>query len=346
MIVLKDAEVRQILENLTLDDIKEYQNTLSRGLIEYYQDNSIIPSRIVTTTKYATHLFMGSSGSQVGMKALTGSHSGFRGLTTILDKHDGSPIGILNAATLTAFRTALSTTLALAKVFVPGDQKSFIGGNLIVYGSGPQAEWHLRLALTLYPGFFDKVVIINRTTKNADALVTILKAKFSGVLFEIVSMDDEIHITEAYKNTSVIFSCVPTSSPVVLKRNIDQDRRSRIFIGAIGSYKPEMIEIDGETLINQCISKGGKIIVDSINDCLREAGEFQQNNISKDSLIELGSLLIHPTPKKALDQLNYMKSQRVIICKLVGLCVMDIFVGSKVLTEAKRKGLGTTIDNF
>jgi len=346
MIILKDSEVREILENLTADEIKAYQETLAEGLVEYCQDNAIIPPRIVTTTKYATHLFMGSSGSKVGMKALTGSHSGFHGLTTILDIHDGSPIGILNAATLTAFRTALSTTLALGKVYIPGDIKSLIGGNLIVYGAGPQAEWHLRLVLTLYPSSFDKVIIINRTTRKADALGNILKSKFPHISFETVAMGDRIRIMNEYKNASVIFSCVPTCSPVILNDNIDHNERSKLFIGAIGSYKPEMIEVDGETLVKQCISKGGKIIVDSIKDCIKEAGEFLQNDISKESLVELGSLFIQPAPETTLTQLNYMKSNKVIVSKLVGLCIMDVFVGSKVLYEAERKNIGTTIDNF
>ncbi|VEU21405.1 DEKNAAC102613 [Brettanomyces naardenensis] len=344
MLVLKESEVRSLVTGLSADDIKEYQDVLLDSLIEYYHNRSILPPRIVTTTPYATHLFMASTGSAVGMKALTGSGNGFAGLTTILDKFQGFPVGILNASTLTAFRTALCTTLALVKAF-PLDN-SAIGGTLICYGVGAQAEWHIRLTLQLFSGRFSKVVIANRTVSKADSLVTLLRQEFKQVPIEAHGIGDGKELAKQYEDASVIYSCVPSTSPTVLDFQIEQCRRSKVFIGAIGSYKPQMIEIDGDLIKKECLDKGGRVIVDSVTDCLAEAGEFILNDIGKESLVELASIYLDDPPEDAQKQLQYLKTGRVVICKLVGLCIMDISVGSFVLKQAERRHIGTLIEGF
>lgn len=53
----------------------------------------------------------------------------------------GEAVGILNAAELTSFRTALGSTLLY--------QSRKETANVVVFGSGKQAQWHIRLAVML-----------------------------------------------------------------------------------------------------------------------------------------------------------------------------------------------------
>lgn len=327
-----------MFKNLTPEGVAEYQSTMLAALREYQQQPQIIPPRIVTTTEYCTHLFMASTGSKVGMKAITGSKEGFKGITTILDKHTGYPLGIVNGATLTAFRTALCNTLPLVK-FYPVDNNYSNDETLAIFGVGDQAIWHTILSLILYPNRFNKVIIINRTIAKAEKLADSFKSEYPNTEFiPISTIEDggELKLLELFKKVTVAFTCIPTSVPTITQALVDQCEKS-LFIGAIGSYKPHMTEIEGQVLKN-AISNGSKIVVDSKEHCLHEAGELIINGIEENELIEITDLYNE-------DCEQFQKS-KVVVSKLVGLCLMDVWIGSKCLEQAKETGVGVNIDNF
>ena len=341
MLVLTEKVITSLLQNITQEDAVSYQHVLLAALAEYEKDPEIIPPRIVTTTPYCTHLFMASTGTYVGMKAITGSREGFKGITTILDKHNGYPLGIINCATLTAFRTALCNSLSLVKFF-PLD-KEYSNDKLIIFGVGDQAIWHARLALILYPNRFSKVLFVNRTVVKAERLCEEVFAKdYPTVKFKARGMTTEEEkgkLLDEFKDASVVFTCIPTSVPTVKKEYVDQCE-GRCFIGAIGSYKPHMTEIDGEILKESVIAQGGKIVVDSVDHCLHEAGELIINKIQREDLVDISTLYSDAASGK------FISEGKVAVSKLVGLCIMDVWVGSHCLDQARKQGVGIEIDNF
>lgn len=341
MLVLKNDVVKSLFANLDIPGVQEYQNTLVESLKEYKTDTSIIPPRIVKSTEYGcTHLFMASTGSTVGMKAITGSREGFKGITTILDRETGYPLGVINGAVLTAFRTALCNTLPLIKVF-PLNEK-YENETLVVFGVGEQAVWHIRLALILYPGRFTKVVISNRTVSKAEMLCAELQSENNGIVFSAVGIpsgESDDPLLEIFKTTTVVFTCIPTSKPTVTAKLVEQLQK-RCFIGAIGSYKPHMTEIEGDVLKKYVLEKGGKIIVDSAEHCLHEAGEFIINEIKEDSLVEISTLFENDSNN------DWIKDQKVVVSKLVGLCIMDVSVGNFCLKKAKIANLALDVPDF
>lgn len=341
MLVLTETIITRLLQNLKQADVVSYQKTLLAALAEYEKDPEIIPPRIVTTTPYCTHLFMASTGSHVGMKAISGSGEGFKGITTILSKETGYPLGIINCTTLTAFRTALCNSLPLVKFF-PLEQE-YSNDKLIVFGVGDQAIWHARLALILYPKRFSKVVFVNRTISKAERLCNEVFAKeYPSVEFEVRGMtteEDHKKLLKEFKDVSVVFTCVPTSVPTVKKEYVDQCE-GRCFIGAIGSYKPHMTEIDGKVLKESVLEQGGKIVVDSIDHCLHEAGELIINGIQRKDLVDVSSLYSNA------DNAKFLSKSKIAVSKLVGLCIMDVWVGSHCLDEARAQGVGIEIENF
>ncbi|KAG0687192.1 hypothetical protein C6P40_002760 [Pichia californica] len=338
MLVLTEQVITSLLQNLTQKEAVSYQDTLLAALSEYENDESIIPPRIVTTTPYCTHLFMASTGSHVGMKAITGSREGFKGITTILNKENGYPLGIINCATLTAFRTALCNSLPLVK-FYPLSE-NYNDETLLIFGVGDQAIWHTRLSIILYPNRFSNVVIVNRTISKAELLCKNFKIEYPNINFKSVAIDNKSTLLSEFSKASIVFTCIPTSIPTVTKELVAQHGSKRLFIGAIGSYKPHMTEIEGSVMKDYVISKGNKIVVDSIDHCLHEAGEFIINDIKKDNLIDISSIYSNETNS------SFLSSSQIAVSKLVGLCIMDVWVGSRCLEEAKLKGVGIEIDNF
>ena len=83
-----------------------------------------------------------------------------KGTVTMMDTH-GNPIGILNAEELTAFRTALASTILF--------QKREHVHTITVFGAGRQAFWHIRLALLFKPDQIKHVNIINRSLDRFSA---------------------------------------------------------------------------------------------------------------------------------------------------------------------------------
>lgn len=341
MLILKESDITSYFTSFKRADVQDYQETLLAALREYEQDPSIIPPRIVETTKYGcTHLFMASTGTRVGMKAISGSKVGFKGITTILDRETGYPIGILNGATLTAFRTALCNSLPLVKYYPL--ERNYSNEKLVVFGVGAQAIWHVRLALILYPGRFSDVIIANRTISKAESLCESFRMEYPSVNFKSTHLstgNDSDPLLKEFKNTTVVFTCIPTSTPTVTKKLIDQCE-GKCFIGAIGSYKPHMTEIESSVLKNLVLDKGGKIIVDSIEHCSQEAGELIINNIKEDSLIAIPQLYDETKDNSWLTESN------VVVSKLVGLCIMDVWVGNLCLQEAAKFGVGIEVDDF
>lgn len=328
MLVLSDEVISGQFQSLTPDKLLAYQDTLLEALIEYSKDPSIIPPRVVQQTPYgATHLFMTSHGTHVGMKAITASKKGLQGITTILDRETGEALAVINGATLTAFRTALCTTIALVKMYPPSNEVS--DETLIVFGVGDQALWHVRLALILYPKRFTNVVCINRTKSKAEDFCELLKGEHPNIKFNPLGSSEKQELIAWFENATVCFSCVPTTEPTITL-DLVAKVKGRLFIGVIGSYRPPMIEISGEVL-NEVLKTGKKIIVDSCDHCLHEAGEFIQNNIGRESLIECAQLK------------NEDVDGKIVISKLVGLCVMDVWVGAHCLEQAKRENRGLEV---
>ena len=73
---------------------------------------------------------------------------------------------------------------------------------------------------------------------------------------------------------------------------------------AIGSYKPHMIEVPKEMLLqavrpthdhrhfHRHAAEGGVIVVDTLTGCLKEAGEVIQAGLSPMQLVEVGELVM------------------------------------------------------
>ncbi|KAI9678789.1 MAG: hypothetical protein M1817_005847 [Caeruleum heppii] len=75
----------------------------------------------------------------------------------------GHPLALISAATLTAFRTALASTL----LFRRRDRVK----TLTVFGAGKQAYWHVRLALLLRGDEIKRVNVVNRSFERGMALL-------------------------------------------------------------------------------------------------------------------------------------------------------------------------------
>lgn len=99
-------------------------------------------------------------------------------------------------------------------------------------------------------------------------------------------------------------------------------------------------------------TRSGVIVVDSLEACLKEAGEIRQAGLGAEQLVEVGELIM--VKKAALKEIEsggqgekglkrWLEAGNVIY-KSVGLGVMDISVGEGLVALAGEKGVGTHLD--
>ncbi|KAG5360958.1 hypothetical protein CJU89_4059 [Yarrowia sp. B02] len=331
MIVIGHKDLATLLNSLSPYDVEQTKKTLLKSLQEVTKYPETVPPRTVITADYATHLFMPVVGKevveatgspQIGFKALAGSQEGFKGLTAIMDK-SGAVEGIINAFELTAFRTALATSLSWDVYKKTTLSKSHTGTiNMACFGAGPQAYWHIKLALMQFD--IDTVYIVNRTAHRADELIERLHHEHPHAKFKRCDTPDTDVPT-----CGLIMGCTPSTSPVIHRKWIQKNA----YVGLIGSYKPHMCEVDSEI-----VKSVKKILVDGVEPVFVEAGEIIQNKVPRDELVDVADV---QAVEKSLPEFD---DAPLFLWKCVGSSMMDVCVGGQVLQFAKRAGCGKEVD--
>lgn len=244
-----------------------------------------------------------------------------KGSLTLFDK-SGAPRALLNAEEITAFRTALASTMLFKKRQNVHD--------LTVFGAGKQAYWHIRLALLLRGSDIHHLNIINRDFDRVHNLLSKLYAPHEEPAawspehtpkYRIEAEDDlpkpKIQILtpghgeysrllkSTIRSSSVIFFTTPSTTPLFPAEFLTntEGRKKGRYLAAIGSYKPHMVEIHPDILkqnvapehgrhFHKHAPQGGAVIVDSVEACLKEAGEIIQAGLSPNEVVEIGELVM------------------------------------------------------
>ncbi|KAK2791345.1 hypothetical protein FQN53_004526 [Emmonsiellopsis sp. PD_33] len=298
------------------------------------------------------------------------------GNLTLLDTA-GKPTALLNARELTSFRTALASLILFNK-------RKHVH-TITVFGAGLQAYWHIRLALILRGSEIKHVNIINRSFERATNLFREfysavnskwrLDVKFSTFSPDFVEYERLLH--EGVRKADAIFCCTPALEPLFPGELLTagDGRRKGRYISAIGSVTPFMTELDPKVLLDAVEphhhhrlphhrhpTRGGAVIVDSLDSCMRDAGEIVQAKLNAKQLVEIGELMMLKAERvkergreygegdgeigkddKAL--LEWIRKGNVIY-KSVGLGLMDLVVGGDLVALATDRGVGTRIEDF
>ncbi|KAH8689522.1 putative proline utilization protein PrnX [Talaromyces proteolyticus] len=349
MLVLPEEQLSELLQNLNRPKCELLLRNLSNALAASSAQRSSqkqhlihqpIRSSIVTTNGDTT-LFMPVSDTQsTGFKVVAVPHNApIRGVINLLSP-EGALLGVISAAEVTAFRTALATMTLFTRCTWISKK------HVLVFGAGRQAEWHARLALLLCnTGLIEAITFINRSQDRLDTLMDYLlpdlqrrypDVKISSYSKSSLQPDEYAARLGADLATSnVLFCCTPSVEPLFSYNAIaDQNQR---FISLIGSYKPHMQEIDSQTLLS---GREGKIYVDSVEACQKEAGELIKAGVKEDQLIEIGDIF-SADPDSQSKKIHSGIGN--VVFKCVGMGIMDLVVAKTLLEMAEEKGLGTTV---
>ena len=229
------------------------------------------------------------------------------GVTLLLDDQTGMPVALLDAAYLTALRTAAGSGLATDLLASPDARV------LTVFGAGAQARHHIAAIRAVRP--IQEVRIVSRRAERARALAS----ELTGV--DVRTGDEPEAAVAATNSATPVF---PGSALEV-----------GAHVCAIGAYTPQTREVDEDVVCR------ARIVVDTREGALSEAGDLlipMEQGLLRGSDIdaELGELVNGQRPHGRL-------GHPVTFYKSVGNAAQDLATAQSVVDAARARGLGTLV---
>jgi len=237
-------------------------------------------------------------------------------LIMVIDGMNGSPLAVMDGASLTAIRTGAASGAA-TDLLARKDAKV-----AAIFGAGMQGRSQLEAVCTVRK--IEQAFIFD---PHPDWART-----FAEEMSERLSIPVSVgNSPKMLREADLICTATGSREPVFA----DRDLKPGVHINAIGSYKPHKREIPGETVLR------AKVVVDQREACWSEAGDLiiplREGLIGEDHIhAELGEILSREKPgRKSGDE--------IILFKSVGNAVQDLTAAGEALKAARRLNLGVEV---
>ncbi|CAK5274492.1 unnamed protein product [Mycena citricolor] len=352
LLCLNGTDTALLARSFTPDAL---QKLMARVFCSLSQDSdpaspaSYAPHRSSISTPNHTILFMparierpvGLLGTSIKVVSVPSSPADKRGLpasTLVMDEGTGAVKAIVNAAGLTALRNAAGSLLSCT-LMGPEEPR-----NIVAFGAGAQISAHLDVFLRAYSTLTTCTVVNRATNDRARTLVDELRQRFSHVEIHLQQHETSSDPpSDAIRETLLaadVIICATSSQIPLFPSSLVRDGTHLILIG---SYKPEMHEVDRD-LIRRALPHD--LVVDSREACLKEAGELIDAGIQGSEVVEIGELI--PLDENGEPQLVRKRgpaqtSQSVTIFKSVGIGLQDVAIACAVVKRAENMSVGQII---
>ena len=269
----------------------------------------IMPGYLATADMYGVKLI-----SLFPRNAGTG-HSSHLGLLVLFETEHGYPVALLDAAEITAIRTAAASGLA-TRLLARADAT-----RLAILGTGEQATRHIEAMLAVRP--IRQIRIWGRDPAKARALVDRLDSP--GVEMQVAT-----EVAEAVAGADIVCTTTHASDPILFGDWIERGTH----LNVVGSSVPTAAEIDGSLVANS------RFFVDYRQSALNQAGEFlravEAGTIALGHMLgEIGEVATGVVPGRT-------NGDDITIYKSLGVAAQDIAAGEYVFRRAmvSQNGLG------
>jgi ornithine cyclodeaminase len=239
----------------------------------------------------------------------------------VIDPATGQPVAAMEGSYLTALRTGAGSGAATDLL---ARQDAEVAA---IIGAGAQARAQALAVVAARP--IKRLWIYSRRRQQADEMIVEMRPQL-GPLIELLAADSP---SQAVREALVVCAATTSSTPVF----DGDDLRPGAHVNGVGSYKPEMQEIDCVTL-----RRASKIVVDSREAAMAEAGDLivaiERGEIqSSDIYAEIGEIAAGMKPgRQNDDEITYFKS--------VGNAAQDAAVAQAIYQRAMQEDLGIEID--
>ena len=231
-----------------------------------------------------------------------------QGIVVVFDADTGTPAAILDAAALTATRTAAVSALATRLLARPAAE------DLAILGSGVQAWSHLEAMRIVRP--IRRVRVWSPDPARRQAFAE------RAAAVHALPVEAVANARDAVTNADIICTVTSASAPVLRGDWVARGTH----INAVGASTPTAREVDTEVVLRS------RVIVDSLMAALSEAGDLlipmSEGAIDESAIAaELADLVLGSAPgRRGPDQITLFKS--------LGLAVEDAAAAARVLERA------------
>jgi ornithine cyclodeaminase/alanine dehydrogenase-like protein (mu-crystallin family) len=225
-------------------------------------------------------------------------------ITIVMDAELGTPLAVLEAGYLTAVRTGAASGAATDALARKDARVAAI------FGAGVQGRTQLEAIAAVRP--LRRAFVVDTDARAA--------AAFAAEMGRALGLEIEPADAPAALRDADIVSTVTTSAVPVFR---DGDLKPGVHINAVGSYKPHVREIPGETV------RRAALFVDERRSALEEAGDIliplREGLIGEAHIrAEIGQVLAGLAPGRRSDD-------EITLFKSVGNAVEDLAVAALAL---------------
>lgn len=326
--------VRKSLRIIKRSEIAEYFSmaeaidAMSNAFSSLSSGKSFVPKRYVTNSQDGNLTFLLkpafiNSKKSSSIKILSQKNNNYiKGIPTILgivlliDNITGEILSIMDGEYLTALRTGAASGLA-TKLLAKKSAKS-----MALFGCGSQGKAQL-LAVNEVRNL-EKVWIFDRSQETAELFIEEMKGKIKSDLEFTADLD-------FLKDADIICTATNSKKPLFLNEHV----KKGTHINAIGSYKPEMQELDPELVYSS------RIYLDDKENCLKESGDLLDAlNCSPrgNSFVvgEIGDLVLNKICGRT-------SQEEITVFKSVGNAIQDLVVAESIYNKSIHSNFGQEI---
>lgn len=241
-----------------------------------------------------------------------------QGAVLLFDSDNGSLAAIMDATSVTTIRTAAVSAVA-TDLLARNDAQS-----LGILGAGVQGHSHLEAMRAVRP--LRTLRVWSRNTEHARRLADVARDRFR--------LDAQVcgNPEDAVRDTDIVCTTTSSTEPVLMGDWLSPGTH----VNAIGTAQPRDREIDTRAVVRS------RLYADRRESALKEPGEIviplQEGAITPDHIVgELGEVLVGRAPGRTVrDEITLFKS--------LGLAIEDLASASHVYAEARRQGLGVSVE--
>jgi len=298
------------------------------GLLSAGEVSMPLRSRIEIAEAQATALFMPAYGPGAGLAVKIVSvfpRNPGAGLPTIhavvivLDARSGAPLALLEGASLTAIRTGAASGAA-TDLLARKDSRV-----AAVFGSGAQARTQLEAVCTVRQ--IEAAWVYGIDSPGVEAFVREMAGRGPIPRDLRIASSPEEAIAEA----DVICTATTSSTPVFPGRQV----RPGTHVNAVGSYAPEMQEIDSDLVARSLV------VVDSRQAALVESGDLliplRQGSLRPEAILaEMGEIVNGARAGR-------MSDEQITLFKSVGVAIQDVVAAGAALKRAEEAQIGLAV---
>jgi ornithine cyclodeaminase/alanine dehydrogenase-like protein (mu-crystallin family) len=322
--VLRAAEVRRLLP------MKECIDLMHRTMIAVSERRVVLPLRSVMVMPQDRGMLGNMPGYLAdpecfGVKLVSliprnkpPQYSSHLGLVLLFEAEHGCPVGLLDAAEITAIRTAAASGLATR--LLAGAQ----AGDLGLLGAGEQARSHLEAMLAVRP--LRRVRVWARDRSKAEDFARVEGARHR------IAIETSGTVREAVEGADIICTVTKAREPILLGEWLIPGAH----LNVVGSSIATTAEIDTPAVVKS------RFFVDYRESTVNEGGEYlralKAGAITQEHILgEIGEVANG-------SKIGRRSPSDVTLYKSLGIAPQDLASAHYVLEKARAAGMGQIID--